>query len=98
MASVDLYPPFWMSCYGHGSAWLLDKWLHPLIWVLIAILMAIPVASHLNLPGLLTDRGTTDRVLHGHARWERAVSHGGAAPYEYWPLTVKRPDRSEVPR
>jgi hypothetical protein len=71
---------------------LLNKWLHPLIWVLIAMLMAIPTLPViLNLPGLLTDRGTTDRALRWYARQERGAWYGGAAPYEYWPVTVKAP-------
>jgi hypothetical protein len=71
---------------------VLNKWLHPLIWVLIATLMAIPTLPLiLNLPGLLTDRGTTDRVLRWYARQERGGWYGGAVPYEYWPVTVKAP-------
>ena len=74
------------------AAPVLDKWLHPLVWVVIAVLMAIPtLPAILNLPGLLTDRGTTDRVLRWYARQERGGWYGGAAPYEYWPLTVKAP-------
>ena len=74
------------------AAPVLDKWLHPLIWVLIAVLMAIPtIPAILNLPGLLTDRGTTDRALRWYARQERGGWYGGAAPYEYWPLLVKAP-------
>ena len=71
---------------------VLDKWLNPFIWVLIAALMALPtLPAILNLPGLLTDRGTTDRVLRWYARQERGGWYGGAAPYEYWPVTVKVP-------
>jgi hypothetical protein len=71
---------------------VLDKWLHPLVWVLIAALMAIPtVPAILNLPGLLTDRGTTERVLGWYNRQERGGWFGGAAPEEYWPLTLKSP-------
>jgi hypothetical protein len=71
---------------------VLDKWLHPLIWVLIATLMAIPtLPAILNLPGLLTDRGTTDHMLRWYVRQERGAWYGGAAPYEYWPLSVKPP-------
>jgi hypothetical protein len=71
---------------------ILNKWLHPLVWILIALLMAIPtLPAILNLPGLLTDRGTTDRVLRWYARQERGGWFGGAAPYEYWPITLKPP-------
>jgi hypothetical protein len=71
---------------------VLDKWFHPLVWVLIAALMAIPTLPViLNLPGLLTDRGTTKRVLRWYNRQERGGWFGGAAPYEYWPLTLKAP-------
>ena len=71
---------------------VLDKWLHPLVWVLIAALMAIPtVPAILNLPGLLTDRGTTERVLGWYNRQERGGWFGGGAPEEYWPLTLKSP-------
>jgi hypothetical protein len=71
---------------------VLDKWFHPLVWVLIAALMAIPtVPAILNLPGLLTDRGTTKRVLRWYDRQERGGWFGGAAPEEYWPLTLKAP-------
>ncbi len=74
------------------AAPVLNKWLHPLVWVLIAVLMAIPtLPAILNLPGLLTDQGTTDRVLRWYARWEKGGWYGGAAPYEYWPLSVKAP-------
>ncbi|HKF94169.1 MAG TPA: hypothetical protein VKB96_06130, partial [Gammaproteobacteria bacterium] len=74
------------------AAPILNKWLHPLIWVLIAMLMAIPtLPSILNLPGQLTDRGTTDRVLRWYGRQERGGWFGGAAPYEYWPVTLKPP-------
>jgi hypothetical protein len=71
---------------------VLDKWLHPLVWVLIAALMAIPtLPAILNLPGLLTDRGTTKRALRWYNRQERGGWFGGAAPEEYWPLTLKAP-------
>jgi hypothetical protein len=71
---------------------VLDKWLHPLVWVLIAALMAIPtLPAILNLPGLLTDRGTTKRVLRWYNRHEHGGWFGGAAPEEYWPLTLKAP-------
>jgi len=71
---------------------VLDKWFHPLVWVLIAALMAIPtLPAILNLPGLLTDRGTTKRVLRWYNRQERGGWFGGAAPEEYWPLTLKAP-------
>jgi hypothetical protein len=71
---------------------VLDRWLHPLVLVLIAILMAIPtLPAILNLPGLLTDHGTTDRMLRWYARQERGGWFGGAAPYEYWPVTLKPP-------
>ena len=71
---------------------VLDKWLHPLVWVLSAALMAIPtLPATLNLPGLLTDRGTTKRVLRWYDRQERGGWFGGAAPEEYWPLTLKTP-------
>ena len=71
---------------------VLDRWLHPLVWVLIAALMAIPtLPAILNLPGLLTDYGTNDRVLRWYARQEKGGWFGGAAPEEYWPLTVKPP-------
>jgi len=74
------------------AAPVLDKWLHPFIWVLLAALMAIPtVPAILNLPGLLTDHGTTDRVLRWYARMERGGWFGGAAPEEYWPLSLKPP-------
>ena len=74
------------------AAPVLDRWFHPLVLVLIAVLLAIPtIPVILNLPGLLTDRGTTDRVLRWYARQERGGWYGGAAPYEYWPLTVKAP-------
>ena len=54
--------------------------------------MAIPtLPAILNLPGLLTDRGTTDRVLRWYARQERGGWFGGAAPEEYWPLSLKPP-------
>jgi hypothetical protein len=71
---------------------VLDKWFHPLVWVLIAALMAIPtLPAILNLPGLLTDSGTTKRVLRWYDRQERDGWFGGAAPEEYWPLTLKAP-------
>src|ERR1043165_2856002 len=74
------------------AAPVLDRWVHPLVWVLLAALMAIPtLPAILNLPGLLTDRGTTERVLKWYARQERGGWFGGAAPEEYWPLTVKAP-------
>jgi len=71
---------------------ILDRWLHPLVWVLVAILMAIPtLPCILNLPGKLTDRGTTDRVLRWYKRMERENWYGGNAPQEFWPLSVKAP-------
>jgi len=74
------------------AASVLDRWFHPFVWVLIAVLMAIPtLPAILNLPGLLTDLGTNDRVLRWYARQERGGWFGGAAPEEYWPLTVKAP-------
>jgi len=75
------------------AAPVLDRWLHPLIWVLLAALMAIPtLPAILNLPGLLTDRGTTERILRWYARWEKGGGwYAGCNPDEYWPLTVKPP-------
>jgi hypothetical protein len=74
------------------AAPVLDRWLHPLIWTFIAMLMAIPtLPCILDLPGLLTDWGNTNRVLHWYARREKGGWYGGAAPYEYWPLSVKPP-------
>lgn len=71
---------------------VLDKWLHPLVYVLIATVVAIPtLPAILNLPGLLTDRGKTDRILRWYARQERGAWYGGAAPFEYWPVSVKPP-------
>ena len=74
------------------AAPVLDRWLNPFVWVLIAALMAIPtLPAILNLPGLLTDYGTTDRVLLWYARQEKGGWFGGAAPEEYWPLSLKPP-------
>ena len=74
------------------AAPVLDRWLHPLVWALIAIVLAIPTLPLiLTLPGKLTDHGTTERVLRWYARQERLNWYGGNAPQEYWPLTVKPP-------
>jgi hypothetical protein len=71
---------------------VLDKWLHPLVWALIAIVLAIPTLPYiLTLPGKLTDHGTTERALRWYARQERLNWYGGNAPQEFWPLTVKAP-------
>jgi hypothetical protein len=72
---------------------VLDKWLHPLVWTAIAILMAIPtLPAILNLPGLLTDCGTTDRTLRWYARvGEREGWYAG--DNSFWPLTLKPPLR-----
>ena len=71
---------------------VLDKWLHPFVWTVLAILMAVPtLPAILNLPGKLTDRGCTDRVLRWYERQERLNVYGGNAPQEFWPLTVKAP-------
>jgi hypothetical protein len=74
------------------AAPVLDNWLHPLVWALIAILLAIPTLPLiLTLPGKLTDHGTTERVLGWYVRQERLNWYGGNAPQEFWPLTVKPP-------
>jgi hypothetical protein len=71
---------------------VLDKWFHPLVWMLIAIVLAIPTLPYiLTLPGKLTDHGTTERVLRWYGRQERLNWYGGNAPQEFWPLTVKAP-------
>ena len=71
---------------------VLDRWLHPLVWALIAIVLAIPTLPLiLTLPGKLTDHGTTERVLGWYVRQERLNWYGGNAPQEFWPLTVKPP-------
>ena len=71
---------------------VLNSWLHPLVWALIAILLAIPTLPLiLTLPGKLTDHGTTERVLRWYTRQERLNWYGGNAPQEFWPLTVKPP-------
>jgi hypothetical protein len=71
---------------------VLDRWLHPLVWALIAIVLAIPTLPLiLTLPGKLTDHGSTDRVLRWYVRQERLNWYGGNAPQEFWPLTVKAP-------
>jgi hypothetical protein len=71
---------------------VVNSWLHPLVWALIAILLAIPTLPLiLSLPGKLTDHGTTERVLRWYARQERLNWYGGNAPQEFWPLTVKPP-------
>jgi hypothetical protein len=71
---------------------VLDKWIHPLVWAVIAIIMAIPTLPYiLTLPGKLTDHGTTERVLRWYVRQERLNWYGGNAPQEFWPLTVKPP-------
>ena len=81
------------GCLGTAmAARVLDRWLHPLIWGLIAIVTAVPtLPAILTLPGKLTDHGTTQRVLHWYARQERLNLYGGNAPQEFWPLTVKPP-------
>lgn len=69
-----------------------DRWIHPLVWALIAIIFAIPTLPViLTLPGKLTDHGSTDRVLRWYVRWEKLNFYGGNAPQEFWPLTVKPP-------
>lgn len=74
------------------AAPVLDKWLHPLVWTIIAVLLAIPtLPCILNRPGLLTDWGSTDRVLRWYARKERERLYGGTDSEEYWPLSVKAP-------
>jgi len=74
------------------AAPVIDNWLHPLVWALIAILLAIPTLPLiLTLPGKLTDHGTTERVLGWYVRQERLNWYGGNAPQEFWPLTVKPP-------
>jgi hypothetical protein len=71
---------------------VVNRWLHPRVWALIAILLAIPTLPLiLTLPGKLTDHGTTERVLRWYARQERLNWYGGNAPQEFWPLTVKPP-------
>jgi len=40
---------------------------------------------------LLTDWGSTDRVLHWYARKEKERLYGGTDSEEYWPLSVKAP-------
>ena len=71
---------------------VISGWLHPLVWTLIAILLAIPTLPLiLTLPGKLTDHGTTERVLRWYVRQERLNWYGGNAPQEFWPLTVKPP-------
>lgn len=71
---------------------VLDKWLHPFVWTLLAIVMAIPtLPAVLDLPGKLTDHGCTERLLKWYERQERLNWYGGNAPQEFWPLTVKAP-------
>lgn len=71
---------------------VLNRWVHPLVWALIAIVLAIPTLPILlTLPGKLTDHGTTERVLRWYTRQERLNWYGGNAPQEFWPLTVKPP-------
>jgi hypothetical protein len=71
---------------------VLNRWVHPLVWTLIAIVLAIPTLPMLlTLPGKLTDHGTTERALRWYARQERLNWYGGNAPQEFWPLTVKPP-------
>jgi hypothetical protein len=71
---------------------VLNRWVHPLVWALIAIVLAIPTLPILlTLPGKLTDHGTTERVLRWYGRQERLNWYGGNAPQEFWPLTVKPP-------
>ena len=71
---------------------ILDRWFHPHVWTLIAILLAIPtLPCILTRPGLLTDWGSTDRVLRWYARKEKENWYGGNAPQEFWPLSVKSP-------
>jgi uncharacterized membrane protein YfhO len=54
--------------------------------------MAIPtLPCILTRPGLLTDWGSTDRVLRWYARKEKENWYGGNAPQEFWPLSVKAP-------
>jgi hypothetical protein len=74
------------------AAPILDKWLHPLVWAIIAIVLAIPtLPCLLTRPGLLTDWGSTNRVLRWYARQEKQNWYGGNAPQEFWPLSVKAP-------
>lgn len=74
------------------AAPVLDKWVHPLVLSLIAIIFAIPTLPRLlTLPGKLTDHGSTDRVLRWYVRQEKLNWYGGNAPQEFWPLTVKPP-------
>jgi hypothetical protein len=71
---------------------VLDKWIHPLVWAVIAIILAIPTLPYiLTFPGKLTDHGTTERVRRWYVRQERLNWYGGNAPQEFWPLTVKPP-------
>lgn len=71
---------------------VLDKWFHPLVWTIIAMLLAIPtVPCILSRPGLLTDWGSTDRVLRWYARKEKERLYGGTDSEEYWPSSVKAP-------
>ena len=71
---------------------VLNSWLHPRVWALIAILLAIPTLPLImTLPGKFTDHGTTERVLRWYVRQERLNWYGGNAPQEFWPLTVKPP-------
>jgi hypothetical protein len=71
---------------------VLDRWLHPLVWALIAIVLAIPTLPLiLTLPGKLTDHGSTERAVRWYVRQERLNWYGGNAPQEFWPLTVKAP-------
>jgi len=71
---------------------VLNRWFHPLVWALIAIVLALPTLPViLTLPGKLTDHGTTERVLRWYTRHERLNWYGGNAPQEFWPLTVKPP-------
>ena len=81
------------GCFATAMASpVLDKWFHPLVWALIAIILAIPtLPAILTLPGKLTDHGTTERVLRWYVRKERLNWYGGNAPQEFWPLTVKAP-------
>ena len=55
--------------------------LRPFVSTLVTILMVIPtLPCILNLPGKLTDRGCTDRVLRWYERQEKLNWYGGIAP------------------
>ena len=67
---------------------VIDRWVHPVILVGVAVIFAIPTLSMISMPQVIK-KMAPDQIPRWNYRWERKGLYGGTAIQEFLPKWVQ---------